>query len=128
MDVENFINNILTLISKNDLKTAIDELGQFLKRSPKLDELILQSARFNDVTQQIRMGTIDFEDAAIAKNKIRNAILDLVREIETGNESNYEVKKGIGNLDGFNSKIIIKQIHAGKGDNVGRDKNINKKK
>lgn len=128
MNVENFTNNIISLISENDLQTAIDELRQFFKKSPKLNELILHSAHFNDIKRQIRLGVIDLQSATIAQNKIRHAILDLVREIEHINEDNPEVKMELENLEEFNSKIVIKQIHLGKGDNIGRDKNIKQKK
>ena len=77
-----FVETIGDLIGKDELAKAIQLLYALLKESPQLDEAILQSARYNDVIKQIRLGTVDFEQANITKNQIRYALLVLVREIE----------------------------------------------
>lgn len=82
MTTKDYCNRILNLIGKDDLKTAIQELYQLLKNSPKLDEAILQSARYNDIIKQIRLGMVSFEEANLVKNKIRFGILNLLEEIE----------------------------------------------
>ncbi len=79
---KSFVEIIGDLIGKDELALAIRNLYALLKDSPKLDEAILQSARYNDVIKQIRLGTVDFEQANITKNQIRYALLDLLREIE----------------------------------------------
>lgn len=127
MNILNFTNRIGDLIGKNDLQTAISELREFLQRSPKLDELIIQSARYNDITEQIRLGTVDFENANITKNKIRYAILDLVREIEDNASLNSELKNELESLDEIRIETNIIQNHYGSGDNVGGNKIINTK-
>jgi Effector-associated domain 11 len=78
----NFIQHIRDLIVKDDFKTAIQQLSALLKDSPRLDEAVQQSARYNNVMQQIRLGLVDFESANIAQNQIRYAVLELLREIE----------------------------------------------
>ena len=80
---KSFIETIGELIGKDELAKAIQLLYALLKDSPQLDEAILQSARYNDVIKQIRLGTVDFEQANMTKNQIRYALLDLLREIET---------------------------------------------
>lgn len=86
-----FIKSIGELIGKDDLALAIQKLYALLKDSPKLDEAILQSARYNDVLKQIRLGVVDFEQANLTKNQIRYALLDLVHEIEIQeNEPNIQ--------------------------------------
>jgi predicted HTH transcriptional regulator len=89
-----FVELIGDLIGKDELALAIQNLYGLLKNSPKLDEAILQSARYNDVIKQIRLGTIDFEQANITKNQIRYALLDLLRDIEA-QESNPEINTEI---------------------------------
>lgn len=127
MNVSNFTERIGDLVGKNELQTAIAELRRLLQKSPKLDELILQSARYNDIMAQIRAGTIDFENANIIKNKIRYAILDLVREIEGAVELDLELKNELEKLEDVQTQSNINQIHYGSGDNVGGDKIINHK-
>lgn len=64
-----FVEKIMQLIAKDNLQEAIQAMQQLLKGSPSLDELLLQSARYNDIIQQIRLGTVDFQNAAIEKIK-----------------------------------------------------------
>ena len=77
-----FLNHIRFLIGENDLKTALSALQRFLKDRPQLDEAIQQSARYNSVLQQIRLGLTDFEAADMTTNQIRKGILDLLSNIE----------------------------------------------
>jgi predicted HTH transcriptional regulator len=77
-----FLDNINDLISRDEIGSAIQLLHDLLKDSPVLEETLLHSARYTDVMKQIRLGTIDYEQANITKNKIRYALLDLVREID----------------------------------------------
>ena len=80
--IQSFVNNVRLLIGENDLKTALNELQRFLKDSPKLDEMLMHSARFQDVLNHIHLGTIDFDKALITKNQINKGVLELLREIE----------------------------------------------
>jgi hypothetical protein len=77
-----FITHIRDLIAKDDFKTAIQQLSALLKDSPRLDEAIQQSARYNNVLRQIRLGLVDFQSANIAQNQIRDGVLELLREME----------------------------------------------
>lgn len=77
-----FIEKIREFIAKGDLKLAIQHLFHLLKDSPLLDEAVQQSARYNNVMQQIRLGLVDFNSANIVQNQINKGVLDLLREIE----------------------------------------------
>jgi predicted HTH transcriptional regulator len=77
-----FLKTVVDLIGKDDLSEAIKHLYMLLKDSPHLDEAILQSARYNNVVRQIRLGLIDYESANITHNQIRTGLLELVRDIE----------------------------------------------
>jgi predicted HTH transcriptional regulator len=79
---KSLVETIGELIGKDELAKAIHVLYALFKDSPRLDEAIIQSARYNDVIKQIRLGTIEFEQANITKNQIRYALLDLLRDIE----------------------------------------------
>jgi predicted HTH transcriptional regulator len=92
--IQAFVNNVRQLIGENDLKTALNELQRFLKDSPKLDEMLMHSARFQEVLRHIHLGTIDFDKAIITKNQINKGVLELLREIE-----------GQGNTTLFHSEI-----------------------
>ena len=81
-DIPAFVTTILQLIAKDELNSALQQLQQLLQGSPLLDEAIGQSARLTDLIQQIRKGTIDLNVANVEKNKLRYALIDLVREVE----------------------------------------------
>lgn len=70
------------LIGKDNLNEAIKKLSTIMKQSKQLDQVIIQSARYNDVMKQIRDGIIDYEQSQVTKNQIRFALLDITREFE----------------------------------------------
>lgn len=78
-----FIEIIREHISRDELEIALGQLRALLKSSPKLDEVILQSARFQDIRKQIRSGTTSKLEANLTQNQIRAGLLDLLLEIET---------------------------------------------
>lgn len=140
MTVENYCEQIGDLIGKNDLKTAIQEMHHLLKKSPKLDEAIIQSARYNDIIKQIRLGTVSFEEANQTKNQIRLGILNLLAEIEEQAEREEQVRSEIeayqssGGTVIRDSKNVVKDstLKAGGGIIIGdhnttNDPNGNKK-
>ncbi len=122
MKLHDFTERIGSLIGKDDLKTAINEMNILLKNSDKLNEVILQSARFTDLTRQIRMGSINVEDANVNKNKIRLGILSLLQEIEESAISDPEILAEVEAVPLPRYQTNITQTHSGSGDNIGRDK------
>jgi len=122
MKISDFSNQIDYLMSKDDLKGVIDLLHKVLKKSPKLDEAILHSARYSDLTKQIRLGVIDFEQANISKNRIRLAVLELVRDIEDACNSDESILDEVSKIEQDNVLPRIGQWHTGTGDNVAGDK------
>jgi hypothetical protein len=77
-----FLARIRELVAADQLDEATRQLRQLLQNSPLLDEAVQQSARYNDVMRQIRLGVVSFEDANVVKNQVRAATLELLREIE----------------------------------------------
>ncbi|NUQ22472.1 MAG: hypothetical protein HUU34_00850 [Saprospiraceae bacterium] len=118
MNINNFSEQIGDLIGKDDLQGAISLLSNLLKNSPKLDQVILQSARFNDIMSQIRMGIVNFEEADLTKNKIRFALLSLVGEIEEASRTSADVKGELDMIFEEVEKNQYTQNHSGQGDNI----------
>ncbi|MEO1261442.1 MAG: NB-ARC domain-containing protein, partial [Bacteroidota bacterium] len=77
-----YFKNIRQLIGDGQMEEAIRQLKVLLANSPKLNEALLHSGRWNDVLQQIRKGTVTHEDANVTKNQIREALLQFIQEIE----------------------------------------------
>ena len=91
-----FIAAIRKLIAKDDLKQALSQLKSFFEHSSKLDEVILQSARFEAIRKHVRLGTVNIEDKNVELAQIRAGILDLLRSVEEEAEKSDwgdEVKK-----------------------------------
>ncbi len=87
-----FTEYIGDLIGGNKIEQAIEELSSLLKNSPKLNELIMHKARYNELKDQIRLGIIEYEQVNITKNKIRLSILELLNDIEDIFLNNQDVK------------------------------------
>lgn len=106
------IKKILDCIANNELENAITFLSKLLNNSPYLDELILQSSRYNDLKKQIRLDIIDFEQSNLTKNKIRLALLELVGEIELYSSDSKVVKEIIAFEQTHPEMIIIQDSGA----------------
>lgn len=77
-----FFTLIRNLIAQNELPTALEKFRTLLENSPKLDEVVLQSGRFQDIRRQIRLGVVSQTEANLTQNQIRAGLLDLLQEIE----------------------------------------------
>jgi hypothetical protein len=82
MTATNFSNQIRELIARDELEAALTQLRRLLEHSPKLDEVILQTARFSDIRRQIRLGLVNHQEANLTQNQIRAGLLDLLQEVE----------------------------------------------
>ena len=91
-------NRIRAFIASDELPAALDLLRKLLANSPLLDEALHQSGRFENIRQQIRLGTVSASDANLTQNQIRAALLDLVREIE--NLGGFSARDSAGASDG----------------------------
>lgn len=113
---QTFHKKIRQLIANDELKEAIHLLQELLQNSPKLNEAILQSARLNDVSRQIQLGTIEYDQANLTKNQIRKGILDLLDEVDAKQpvvpEAWKEVERFVTlNISGKN--IVAGNVTAG---------------
>jgi Effector-associated domain 11 len=114
----NFIAHIRDLIGKDDFKTAIQQLSVLLKESPRLDEAVQQSARYNNVLEKIRLGLLDFETANIAQNQIRYGVLELLREIEEQEQTQPSIKAEVERYAVKFEKNVVKNSTITAGGNV----------
>ena len=83
MNTTQFIHQIRDYIGQNKLETALLQLRLLLENSTRLDEVLHQSARFEAIRQEIRLGKVSHEEATLTENQIRTGLLDLLRELET---------------------------------------------
>ena len=110
MTTQEFIDRMHKLIGDGDLKTAISEFRIVLQKSKPLDEIIIQSARYNDLMQKIRTGMISSEDEEVMKNKLRYALLEMLHEMEENFESNPVLEQKVGKVLQENEKYIFQNI------------------
>jgi len=94
-----------------------------LENSPKLDEAILQSARFQDIRKQIRLGTITHKDANLTVMQIRQGLLDLLNEIEEqGKKASIGEELEQAEISIVNSKnVVAGNILAGGNVHIGEN-------
>lgn len=91
--LNDFTQNIRTLVSKDQLKPAIEQLRQLLDNTPQLDEAMLLSARYNALMKDIRTGVLYQETEEVSKNKLRRTVLDLVSCVEEETEENPKLEQ-----------------------------------
>jgi hypothetical protein len=77
-----FFTQIRDLIARDEIDAALQQLRALLDNSPKLDEILLQSARFQGIRKQIRLGLVSHAEANLTQNQIRAGLLDLLSEME----------------------------------------------
>lgn len=125
------LEKIRQFISRDDLPTAIHSLKNILEHTPRLNEILLQSARHQDITKQIKFGVIDFEQANVIKNQIRLSLLGLISEIETQEVHQVEIKQELEKaFPIINSKNVIvgSIITAGRDVQIGNSTTITESK
>jgi len=112
MNKPTLLSEIRDLIAKDKLSAALQQTQILLANSPLLDEAIQQSARFQNIRRQIRLGTVSHENATLTRNQIRTGLLDLLREIDVQSKQpaiRHEIEKSITN----NKNVVTGNIQAG---------------
>ena len=119
--IKTLLSSLRDLIARDKLDEALQQLRTLLDNSHQLDEALLQSARWQDIRKQIRLGIVSHEDAMLTKDQIKKGLLDFLREIEEQGEKpgiKEEVEKAI-----LDQKVIIQ--NAEKIYNIGKIDNAN---
>ena len=117
-NTQTFIAHIRNLIGKDQFSEAIQQLSALLKDSPLLDQAVQQSARYNNVMKQIRLGLVDFESANIAQNQIRYGVLELLSEIEEQEQQAPAIKAEVERYTFKIEKNVVKNSTITAGGNV----------
>jgi hypothetical protein len=86
--VSSKIDVLMTYLSQDKVSKVFDELAYFLKKLKEdgqdlLDDLVLIENKFNRLKRRKTQGIISESDATVASNKIRKALLDILREAKT---------------------------------------------
>jgi uncharacterized caspase-like protein len=66
------------LLSNGKIEAVLDELGNYVQDKEHENELILLSSIYNELSRRIRIGVIDYDTAAIERNKITLSILNFI--------------------------------------------------
>lgn len=97
-----FANKIQELVAKDNIDEAIIELSKLANNSSWTREVIMQSAKFNDIERNLRNGTLSYDVASIHKNRVRDAILDISNRIN--NSSNKSLEADIEVIEKWDKK------------------------
>jgi V8-like Glu-specific endopeptidase len=81
--LQQFIQSLREQIAENEIELALGRLGNYLSASaPDLEnEVILLTARYNRLRRKERKGVIPHDTAEADKNRLVNALLDLLQEM-----------------------------------------------
>lgn len=112
-------NEIIGLIANDRLEEAAKLFERVVNNSPRLYEALQQRGRLSNLDKIFSLGSISPDQYLNEKNRIRIALLDLVRELEEAQSANKEIAKDIEKFASKNAAII--QTHSGSGHNVGGD-------
>jgi len=82
MKSKELIKKLYSLLEMGKIQQVITILKILLDGSGKLDEIIIQSARYNEIMRKIRLGTINFENSILVKNQIMIALIHMITELE----------------------------------------------
>ncbi|MDX1908254.1 MAG: tetratricopeptide repeat protein [Bacteroidia bacterium] len=74
--------SLKTTLAK-DMKEGFDAIKKAIRtNSRSFNDLIHQQGRFNDISQNIHRGTVDGDEAKRTQNKIRDALIRLIDDLE----------------------------------------------
>jgi len=113
-----FIAHLQQLIANDDLSAALRQLKAFFEESPKLNEVLLQSARYASIKEQIRLGTVHFEQANVEKNQIRQGLLELLSDLKERESSPEFQEEMQAAVEIINSKNVVQNSNISAGGNV----------
>lgn len=80
MKPEALKTEIRSLIAKDKLEDAIKILTDYFDGHEKLDEIIVQSARYNSLKKEVALGAIAATEATQELNVLRRNVLAFIRE------------------------------------------------
>lgn len=118
--------HIRQLIIDNQMGKALAQLRTLLAHSPKLNQVLVQSARHQELVEKIRMKIIPLQLADEQKSQLRFSLFQLLSEIEQ--ETHPEQSPELA-TEATQAATALKQIHSIVDNSIsaGRDVNIGNK-
>ncbi len=105
MKIKDYPNQIRRFVGNDELDEALEKLSDLTLDSIMHDEAILLSSQLKGINRSERLGIGYHQNISVERNRIRLAILDLVREVEKENriitkfeiqeKSNYRIEPKI---------------------------------
>lgn len=124
LNFQQTIEEIREFVTQDDLYAATKLLRLLLSSSEKLDEAIIQSAKLKEVKKEIRSGTISFDGANLKIDRIRNAVLEIIREIETVVKEDKEIEEEIKHISVENEFDIVATFSEWRKSKLGKQTTI----
>ena len=93
MKHSDIIEELRDLIAKDEIKLVFQSLRSLLRDSKLLESLLIQSARYNEVLEEIRNGTIDYEQSKVPIDQVRVALIEIISLIDEGAIKTKKVRK-----------------------------------
>ncbi len=121
MEANKLTEHIGNLIADNEIDQAISQMKALFAGSPKLNDVLLQSAKHHELLSDINRGTISYENSNLTKNQIRFALLGILNDIDS-HAADPVIAEEISRFEFSGTGNVIQQKHSGTGDNIGRDK------
>ena len=95
MNISKIQDQIRDYIAQDKLKEAIELLRRHVNTDELLNNVIMQSATYNEIKKLINKGVISFEQTKIPKANIRNSLLQLASELENDQTLRDDKRKSI---------------------------------
>lgn len=123
MNFNEYKNKLYTLIEKNDFDSLFTELKSIFSKSQQLNNIIFQSGRFSSLREAINKGIITHELKSIEENKIRQALIYLIGEMDNKYHLDKEIQQNVDELIEGKSNLLQNNV---RGDlNIGGNQIMN---
>jgi len=116
------------LIAADKITKVLQELREVLAKSNRLDEILQQSGRYAALRKSIRLGIVSQEDQTVTENKIRLALLELLTDMESWEQTDPAVGRELGLITVSGSaeqSILGSEVAVGGNMQIGNNTTIN---
>ena len=83
MNYKELREEVRQLVGQNEVEKALDRLYHYCEQQDLKDEVMVQTGRYRQFSQDRRQGIIDHDQFYRLTNPLRDSILKFVRELET---------------------------------------------
>lgn len=82
MSTPAYFNHLRQLLKENNIPDALKSLEKKLEEDPRKDTIIILQARYAQLTQSNKEGTITMEEFRVTQTRITKGITYLISELE----------------------------------------------